>query len=142
MPVPVIRLKFLLLAATALTAPAFGQELPTGASVQSGSVGIATPGPGAMTIDQSSQKAIINWQSFSIGKGGVVDITQPNTQAALLNRVTGSATSTIAGSLSANGQVFIVNPNGIAITGSGTVNAGGFVASTLGISDADFKAGN
>lgn len=142
MPAPALRFKNVLFAATALTAPVLGQELPTGASVQSGSVGIATPGPGAMTIKQSSQKAIVNWQSFSIGKGGVVDIAQPNVEAALLNRVTGSATTTIAGSLNANGQIFIVNPNGIAITGSGTVNAGGFVASTLNISNADFRAGD
>jgi large exoprotein involved in heme utilization and adhesion len=56
--------------------------------------------------------------------------------------VTGSTPSTIAGSLRANGQVYLVNPNGIAITSSGTVNVGGgFVASTLAIGDADFIAG-
>jgi len=142
MSAPSLRFKLLLLAATALTAPALAQELPTGGSVQSGSVGIATPAPGTMTINQSSQKAIVNWQGFSIGEGGTVAIHQPGAQAAILNRVTGSATTTIAGQLTANGQVFIVNPNGIAITGTGTVNAGGFVASTLGISDADFNTGN
>ncbi len=60
----------------------------------------------------------------------------------MLNRVTGNTPSTIAGSLTANGQVYLVNPNGIAITTSGMVNTGGgFVASTLGISDADFQSG-
>ncbi len=66
---------------------------------------------------------------------------QPSSSSAILNRVTGSATSTIAGSLNANGQVYLVNPNGIAITKTGTVNTGAFVASTLGIADSDFMAG-
>ena len=57
--------------------------------------------------------------------------------------MTGSTTSTIAGQLQANGQVYLVNPNGIAITPTGAVRVGGgFVASTLGISDSDFNAGN
>ena len=117
-------------------------ELPAGPSVAHGTVGIAVPGANAMTIQQSSPTAIVNWQSFSIGAGAAVNIQQPSSASALLNRVTGSASSTIAGQLNANGQVYLVNPNGIMITPSGTVRAGGgFVASTLGISDEDFAAG-
>ena len=67
---------------------------------------------------------------------------QPSAAAALLNRVTGDTPSTIAGQLTSNGQVFIVNPNGIAITPSGVVNTGAFTASTLSISDQDFLAGD
>lgn len=55
--------------------------------------------------------------------------------------MTGSTPSTIAGQLNANGQVYLVNPNGVTITRSGQVNAAGFVASSLGISDEDFRAG-
>lgn len=117
-------------------------ELPAGPSVTHGSVGIATPGANTMTIQQSSAAAIVNWQSFSVGAGANVDIRQPSSSSALLNRVTGSTSSTIAGQINANGQVYLVNPNGIMITPSGAVRAGGgFVASTLGISDEDFKAG-
>src|SRR3546814_9707395 len=64
-----------------------------------------------MTVTQSSDRAVINWQSFSIGEGSRVDIRQPDARSALLNRVTGDTTSTIAGSLNANGQVFLINPN-------------------------------
>lgn len=136
-----------LLATTALTAPlwtmpALAQNLPTGASVAAGSVSITQPSATQMTITQSSLSAVVNYGSFSIGAGSSVHIQQPSASAALLNRVTGDTPSTIAGSLTANGQVYLVNPNGIAITRSGTVNVGGgFVASTLGISDTDFMNG-
>src|SRR3546814_2981930 len=76
-----------------------------------------------MTITQASDRAIVNWQSFSIGDGNRVDIRQPDARSVLLNRVTGETTSTIAGSLNANGQVFLINPNGIQITSTGTVRA-------------------
>ncbi|MCJ2081730.1 beta strand repeat-containing protein [Methylobacterium sp. J-090] len=137
------RLITTLLAGTALTTPlaVAAGELPTGASIVHGSVGIAMPGANAMAIQQSSQTAIVNWQTFSIGQGARVDVAQPNASAALLSRVTGSTPSTIAGQLNANGQIYLVNPNGIVITPSGVVRAGGFVGSTLGISDEDFKAG-
>src|SRR3546814_5021636 len=95
-----------------------------------------------MTITQASDRAIVNWQSFSIGDGNRVDIRQPDARSVLLNRVTGDTTSTIAGSLNANGQVFLINPNGIQITATGTVRAAGFVASTLDIGDDDFMRGD
>ena len=127
----------LLLATTALTSPVFigsalAQSLPTGASVAVGTAAIAQSSSTLLTITQSSQSAVVNWQGFSIGQDTTVSIAQPNASSAILNRVTGSTPSTSAGSLTANGQVYLVNPNGIAITPSGTVNAAGFVASTLG----------
>lgn len=146
MPVARLNASFLtlLLASTALVGvgTAHGQGLPTGGQVVSGRVTIGTPQNGTMAITQSSPSAIVNWQGFSIGQGNRVEIRQPDAQAALLNRVTGDTPSTIAGQLNANGQVYLVNPNGITITPSGRVNAeGGFVASTLGIADDDSKAG-
>ncbi len=137
----------LLLATTTLTSSlligsAQAQNLPTGGSVAAGSVSMAAPTSTQLNITQSSQSAVVNWQSFSIGPGSAVHIQQPNSAAAMLNRVTGNTPSSIAGSLTANGQVYLVNPNGIAITATGVVNTGGgFVASTLGISDADFQSG-
>ncbi|QCI67506.1 beta strand repeat-containing protein [Phreatobacter stygius] len=132
-----------LLASTALisASAAYGQALPTGGTVASGGVTIATPSATQMTINQSTGSAVVNWQSFSVGAGSTVNIVQPSASSALLNRVTGNTPSTISGQVNANGQVFLVNPNGIAITRSGAVNAAGFVASTLGISDEDFNAG-
>ncbi len=122
---------------------ALGQDvLPGGGTVTSGAVAIDTPGSRSMVLTQGSDRAIVNWQSFSIGEGAHVDIRQPSSHSAILNRVTGSADSRIHGRLSANGQVFVVNPNGIFIGPNGQVSAGGgFVASTLDISDSDFAAG-
>ena len=94
-----------------------------------------------MTINQSSDRMIANWQSFSIGAGNSVTFNQPGASSVALNRVVGQDPSKILGSLSANGQVFLINPNGIAIGKTGSVQTGGFVASTLGISNADFLAG-
>ena len=137
----------LLLTTTALSSPlligsAHAQNLPTGGSVAAGSVAISQPSTRQLNLTQTGQSAVVNWQSFSIGQGSTVNIQQPNGAAAMLNRVTGSTPSSIAGSLTANGQVYLVNPNGIAITSTGVVNTGGgFVASTLGISDADFQSG-
>ncbi|WP_293855565.1 filamentous hemagglutinin N-terminal domain-containing protein [uncultured Alsobacter sp.] len=117
-------------------------ELPSAPSVAYGAVTVGPGGPGTLSVVQTSPTAIVNWQSFSIGQGGVVSIQQPSTDAALLNRVTGTTTSTIAGQLTATGQVYLINPNGILITPTGTVKAGGgFVASTLDIADDDFIAG-
>ncbi|TMM55560.1 filamentous hemagglutinin N-terminal domain-containing protein [Sulfitobacter sabulilitoris] len=117
------------------------QELPGGGTVAHGTVDIARPGAGSMTITQGTGTAVVNWDSFSIGKGGAVDIRQPGRDAALLNRVTGSTTSQIHGRLTANGQVFVVNPNGIFIGPTSHIEAGGFVASTLAIRNEDFILG-
>jgi filamentous hemagglutinin family protein len=128
-----------LLATTALVSAQ--SVLPTGGQVVAGSATISASGP-AMIVKQGSQRAIVNWQSFSVGQPNGVHFAQPSASSAILNRVTGSAPSTIAGHVSGNGQVFLVNPNGIAITPSGTVKVGGgFVASTLDIGDQDFLAG-
>jgi filamentous hemagglutinin family protein len=117
-------------------------ELPQGASVGSGDVQISTLG-NDMLITQGSDKAILNWGSFSVGSNNSVQFVQPDHSSAILNRVTGSTRSSIAGSITANGEVFLVNPNGIAITPTGTVRVdSGFVASTLGIKDDDFLSGN
>lgn len=97
---------------------------------------------GLTTINQSTQNTVINWQSFNILQGQTVQFVQPNTSSVALNRIVGSDASSIFGTLSANGQVFLVNPNGILFAPGASVNVGGLVASTLNISDSDFMAGN
>lgn len=121
---------------------ALADTLPTGGTVVHGSAQITTPSSNAMTINQSSDRAVVNWNGFSIGQDSRVDIHQPNANSAILNRVTGDTTSQIHGQLNANGRVFVVNPNGIFIGPTGNVNTGSFVASTLGIRTDDFVTGN
>jgi filamentous hemagglutinin family protein len=114
---------------------------PTGGAVVAGQAQINGT-PGATIINQASQNAVINWQQFNIGKGETVQFVQPNSNAVALNRVLGNDGTTILGNLSANGKVFIVNPNGILFGQGSSVNTAGLVASTLDISNADFMAGN
>ena len=121
--------------------PAQAANLPTGGSVAAGSASIGAATGNSLTVTQTSSSAVLNWQSFSVGSGYSVNFLQPSSSAVILNRVTGSTTSTIAGAINANGHVYLINPNGIVITATGTVNTAGFVASTLGISDDDFMAG-
>ncbi len=132
-----------LLALGAALAPVWvsAQDLPTGGQVAQGSVEIGTPTDQSLAITQGSDRAVVDWQSFSIGSGHRVEITQPGADAALLNRVTGDTTSQIHGQLQANGRVFLVNPNGIFIGPTGQVDAGAFVASTLAMRPDQFMLG-
>ncbi|MDO8065521.1 YDG domain-containing protein [Janthinobacterium sp. SUN206] len=113
---------------------------PAGGTVAAGQATI-NGAPGNTVIQQGSQHAVINWASFNIGKGESVQFQQPNSNAVALNRVLGSDGTTILGKLSANGKVFIVNPNGVLFGHGASVNTAGLVASTLDISNADFMAG-
>lgn len=126
--------------ATTYAPSANAQSLPTGGAVTAGSAGIVT-GANTLTVNQSSQNVAINWTSFSIDAGNSVVFVQPNADSVALNRVVGPDASAIYGNLSSNGQVFLVNPNGILFAPGSQVNVGGMVASTLSISDADFMAG-
>jgi filamentous hemagglutinin family protein len=115
--------------------------LPQGVNVVSGAVTLALDGT-HMTIRQTSDKSIINWQSFDIGKDRQVTFQQPSAASVALNRVVGTgAYSNISGTLNANGQVFLVNPNGVLFGSSSRVDVGGLVASALDLRDDDFQAG-
>jgi filamentous hemagglutinin family protein len=115
--------------------------LPTGDQLVAGQATVSNPNANVMQIDQSSQKAVVNWQGFSVGQNEAVNIHQPNAQAALLNRVVGADASQIQGQINANGQVYLVNPNGVVFSKTAQVDVGGLVATTHNISNADFIAG-
>lgn len=114
---------------------------PTGGVVTSGNANIAQSGL-VTTINQSSQKASINWQGFSIGSNETVNFNQPSISAITLNRVIGNEKSIIDGALNANGQVWILNSNGVLFNANAKVNTSGLLATTKSLSDADFQAGN
>jgi filamentous hemagglutinin family protein len=131
------RLRPLGLALSLALAYPVAQGLPQGAQVVNGQVNL-TPG----LIQQGSDKAIVNWQSFSIGANETLRIQQPNVNSVLLNRVVGGDPSLILGQMQANGRVFLVNPRGIVFGRGSRVDAAGLVASTLDLSDTAFLAGN
>ena len=120
---------------------AIAGDLPSGGVVKSGDIDISQTSE-SLKVLQKTDKGIIEWQDFSVGRDKSVHFQQPSKTSATLNRVTGDFTSKIAGQITATGQVFLVNPNGILITKDGAINTHGFVASTLDITDDNFNKGN
>lgn len=118
--------------------------LPTNGQVVAGNAAISqtqTPTTAAMTVNQTSQRAVVNWDSFNVGKNASVTFNQPNANAVTLNRVTGATASMIEGAVKANGQVVFVNPNGVTFGKGAEINAAGVVATTMDISNKDFMEG-
>lgn len=117
-------------------------NLPNGGQVTAGAAAISAPNANSLLIQQASQRAIVKWNDFGIGQGKLVTFAQPNVQASTLNIVTGNNPSILAGTLRANGSVFLINQNGIAITPTGLVDVrAGFIASTLRINENEFMKG-
>ena len=115
--------------------------LPAGGTVEYGEASINVT-PNALTINQATNKAIIGWDAFDIGSAATVNVVQPSVDSALLNRVRSSDPSQIFGHLNANGQVFLINPNGVIFGQSARVDVGALVASTLDLSNDNFIAGS
>ncbi|WP_343629872.1 filamentous hemagglutinin N-terminal domain-containing protein [Roseateles sp.] len=116
-----------------LAGPALA-SLPQGHEVRAGQVVPETVG-NTMTIRQTSQAAKLDWKSFDIGKDHAVRIEQPNREAFIVNRVTGTTRSQIDGSLTANGRVYLVNPNGVVFGSEAKVDVGGLVAAGVRLAD-------
>src|SRR6516164_77305 len=138
------RLRNLLLTTAALlalgAAPAAGG--PAGGTVVGGTATIQGQGGPAVIVNQSSNSAIINWNTFNIGVNESVRFNQPSTSSVVLNRVTGGlGPSEILGTLTANGRVFVINRDGILFGPSAVVNTAGFLATTHDIKNSDFMAG-
>ncbi|HFE7435097.1 TPA: filamentous hemagglutinin N-terminal domain-containing protein, partial [Salmonella enterica subsp. enterica serovar Newport] len=116
-------------------------DLPTGGQIVAGQGSISTNG-NQMTISQNTHGLVTNWNTFDVGQNHTVQFVQPDSSAVALNRVTGGHESQILGTLTANGQVMLVNPAGVMFGKGATVNTAGLVASTKNISNADFMAGH
>lgn len=114
--------------------------LPTGWNVTSGNAAITRNGT-TLNINQTTSQALVNFQTFNVGSGAVVDIRQPNAQSALLARTLGGDPSQIEGQIKANGALWLINPAGIMVGAGARIDVGSFVASTLNVSDSDFLAG-
>ena len=124
----------MVLAAAPLAAQPVGPSLVAG-QAQVSSFGATT------FVNQSTNKAIINWQDFSVPAGSAVQFNQPSASAITLNRVTGAGISNIDGSIRANGQVWLLNPNGLMFGGGAIINVGGLLAATSDIANRDFEDG-
>ena len=124
------------------TIKSFAQSvLPTGGVITKGSGTITTTG-NTMTINQGTNVLGANWNSFSIGASNTVIFNQPSSSSVAINRVIGNSQSQIYGNLQSNGQVFLINPNGVMFGKGAQVQVGALVATTKNITDAQIDAGN
>ncbi len=110
-------------------------QSPQAPVVASGSISV-TRENGGTVVTQTTGRGVIDWRSFSIGPQEYVRFDQPGRSSVTLNRVTGAEVSRLDGALSATGQVWLANPNGVMIGPGGQVNVGGLLATT-GRLDAD-----
>ena len=131
-----------LLAAAVLAAPPVPapNQLPTGGQVVAGQASIAQSNA-ILNIDQTSQRAAIDWQTFNVGKAAQVNFNQPSSSSVTLNRVLDSNPSQILGRITAPGQVYLTNPSGVYFAPGSSVDVGALVATTHSISVDDFMVG-
>src|SRR5499427_10547493 len=113
---------------------------PTGEQVVAGQASVSRSGTNTL-VTQGTDRAAINWQNFDIGSDESVRFAQPSASSIALNRVLGQNPTEIFGSLTANGQIFILNPNGVLFGKGAQVDVAGLVASTLNLSNEDFMSG-
>ncbi|MEP7242113.1 MAG: filamentous hemagglutinin family protein [Gammaproteobacteria bacterium] len=115
---------------------------PNGPSVWvSAGAASATVTADTLRVNQTTDQAILNWASFNVGPDGHVIFQQPNNTSVALNRIFQESPSSIFGRVDANGQIYLVNPNGFIFGAGAKVNAAGILASTLGMTDDVFKGG-
>jgi len=126
-------------AGMAHAAPPAPTQLPTAGSVVAGQASISQSNA-VMTVNQISNRAVVDWGSFNIGSSATVNFVQPTASSAILNRVTDPNPSQILGRINANGQVFLTNASGIYFGQSANINVGALTATTHSINNDDFMA--
>ncbi|MEM7541508.1 MAG: autotransporter-associated beta strand repeat-containing protein, partial [Pseudomonadota bacterium] len=115
---------------------------PQGGQVVGGTGGIDQSAANLTVVNQASNRLAIEWQSFNINRSETVQFNQPGVNAAALNRILDQNPSAIFGQVKANGQVFLMNPNGVFFGRTARVDVGGLVAGGMDISVQDFMSGN
>ena len=120
--------------------PTLAYALPQGGTISSGAGTIDTSGS-SLTVTQTTDKIVINWESFSVGNNESVIFLQPDSTSSALNNILGNSRTVVEGNLSANGQIVLTNPNGIYISPTANINVASLIASTLKISEQDFIDG-
>lgn len=140
-PVAIKSIVLAMAGAGLVSLPYMAYANPTGGQVVAGNVTIRQESATKIGITQTTAKGIIDWQKYSIGANEQVQYYQPTASSVTLNRVVGQDPSQILGRLTANGQIFLVNPNGIYFGKNAQVDVAGLVASTHNIRNEDFLAG-
>ena len=128
-----------LLVASLTLCSAVAQANPSGGVVTAGAGTVDQIGQ-TTTIQQNSQNLSLNWDSFNIATKDIVNFVQPSASAIAVNRIFDTSATQILGQLNANGQVYLINPNGIIFGQGSQVNVGGLVASTLDVNEASLNS--
>lgn len=116
--------------------------LPSGGTVTGGAATISQNGS-RLDVNQSTNRTVLDWRSFDIGENAHVNFNQPNSGSIAVNRINQSTNPTqINGQLTANGHVWVLNPNGVMFGASARVDVSGLVASTANINVDRFMAGD
>src|SRR5208283_990523 len=104
---------------------------------------IITVNSSKMVVTQNAPQAIQDWASFNISANAWVQFNQQgHTNWVCLNRIFDLNPSQIFGKLTADGQIYLINQNGILFGPGSQVNVHSLIASSLNISDFDFLNGN
>jgi filamentous hemagglutinin family protein len=115
--------------------------VPEGGSVAQGSAQISQAGA-QTTINQTSQNTVINWHGFDTAATESVKFNQPNSSSIALNRINSGQPTNFNGSLSANGQVWLLNPSGVLFGSTSKIDVAGLLVTTHNITDSNFMSGN
>lgn len=129
----------ILVAPAVLAAPG-SLDLPQLSGISSGVATLSNPVAGQLVVNQSTASLIANWSSFDVGQQARVDFVQPDSQSIALNRIGSAQASQIFGQVNANGQLILVNPAGLVFGAQSQVSAASIIASTYGISNANFNS--
>ena len=116
------------------------QAGPSGGQVTAGD-GVISQVGNTTNINQSSQNLAVNWQSFNVDAQESVNFVQPSTTALAINRILDTNGSKVMGNINANGQVILVNPNGILFGQNAQVNVGALVATALDLTNNQLNSG-
>jgi filamentous hemagglutinin family protein len=127
--------------AAALAAAPAALANPAGGVVSAGSATISSPAPAQLDVTQTTNRAVIDWRSFDIATGEKTVFQQPSAASVALNRIHAANPSTIAGQLSANGSLVLINPNGVVFAKGAQVDVNSIIVTPTDISNANFMAG-
>lgn len=133
---------FAMFAANPALAQVASDALPTGESVANGSATFDRSTENNLTVNQGSDRVVIDWATFDVGENATTEFVQPGSNSLAVNRIHDADASQILGTLKANGQVMLLNSNGVFFGANARIDVGGIVASTGALTNAaDVMAG-
>lgn len=114
---------------------------PEGGTVVAGEGTITAPAPNEVRVTQSSNTLILNWNTFDIEEDEITRFLQPGALSLAVNRIGSNDPSKILGTLTANGRIILINPNGLLFGDTARINVGSLVATTHDLTNDDIRSG-